>query len=281
MSTTNDQRRKAAARAAKTNPVLAARRLAVDEIAVDQAQRAVGCVQGGGDHARLVVGVLRDVAHDVGEVGVGKEPPHRIAVERREVTRVELLVVGDEELLGDGPPEAGVEHLLEVPLGRLRRVFDDRELDAAQAALAAADTLVEDLVGDDGRLRELVADDRIVPAVRALVDAPVWAVAEEARAMLALARLYDPITFREGGPLRAERLTPFVVDVAAARQSKPLTPADLKGTPVAPIVDALLLRRGVDQLPGHGLQPAVAVFVGERVSGGHRDDNARDFAQIG
>ena len=40
------------------------------------------------------------------------------------------------------------------------------------------------------RCFELVADDRIVPAVRALVDAPVWAVAEEARAMLALVLLH-------------------------------------------------------------------------------------------
>lgn len=40
------------------------------------------------------------------------------------------------------------------------------------------------------RCFELVADDRIVPAVRALVDAPSWAVAEEARAMLALVMLH-------------------------------------------------------------------------------------------
>jgi predicted exporter len=46
-----------------------------------------------------------------------------------------------------------------------------------------------------------------------------------------------------GGPLPAERLGPFLADVAQARQAAPLTPQDLKGSAVAPLVDALLLRR--------------------------------------
>jgi hypothetical protein len=37
---------------------------------------------------------------------------------------------------------------------------------------------------------KVLSDDRIVPALRALVDAPGWAVAEEARAMLALVMLH-------------------------------------------------------------------------------------------
>jgi len=46
-----------------------------------------------------------------------------------------------------------------------------------------------------------------------------------------------------GGPLPAARLAPFVADVAQARQARPLTLADLKDGAVAPLVDALLLRR--------------------------------------
>ncbi|MFT3817429.1 MAG: MMPL family transporter [Rubrivivax sp.] len=47
----------------------------------------------------------------------------------------------------------------------------------------------------------------------------------------------------QDGPLRAERLAPFLADVEAARRQRPLTPDDLRGSAVAPIVDALLLRR--------------------------------------
>jgi predicted exporter len=46
-----------------------------------------------------------------------------------------------------------------------------------------------------------------------------------------------------GGLVAAERLQPFVHDVAAARQAAPLTPDTLRGSAVAPLVDALLLRR--------------------------------------
>lgn len=47
----------------------------------------------------------------------------------------------------------------------------------------------------------------------------------------------------QGGPLPAARLAPFVADVERARQGQPLTPATLRGSPAAPLVDALLLRR--------------------------------------
>jgi hypothetical protein len=40
------------------------------------------------------------------------------------------------------------------------------------------------------RCFEVLSDDRIVPALRALVDAPSWAIAEEARAMLPLVMLH-------------------------------------------------------------------------------------------
>ncbi len=46
-----------------------------------------------------------------------------------------------------------------------------------------------------------------------------------------------------GGPLPADRLQPFVQDLAAARGAAPLTAEGLRGSPVAPLVDALLLQR--------------------------------------
>ncbi len=47
----------------------------------------------------------------------------------------------------------------------------------------------------------------------------------------------------QGGPLKAERLAPFVADVAAARSLPAITPAALRGSALAPLVDALLLQR--------------------------------------
>lgn len=47
----------------------------------------------------------------------------------------------------------------------------------------------------------------------------------------------------QGGPLKADRLAPFVADVAAARTQAPITPEALRGTALAPLVDALLLQR--------------------------------------
>ncbi len=46
-----------------------------------------------------------------------------------------------------------------------------------------------------------------------------------------------------GGPLRAERLAPFVAEVQAARALPLVTPASLRGTALAPLLDALLLQR--------------------------------------
>ncbi len=46
-----------------------------------------------------------------------------------------------------------------------------------------------------------------------------------------------------GGPLRAQRLAPFIADVQAARSAAPITLAQLQGTALAPLVGALLLQR--------------------------------------
>ena len=96
---------------------------------------------------RVVGRVVRDlhVAEDVREVRVREEPPHRVAVERTEVGRVELLVVGDEELFGDRFPEPCVEHSLEVRRrcgGRVAR-REVREVEVVEAV-------------DEVRLRQLV-----------------------------------------------------------------------------------------------------------------------------
>ena len=72
---------------------------------------------------------------------MGEEASHRVFVEVREVGRVELFVVRNQEFLGDRLPEATVEHVLEARLdGRLRgRVFAEqltrsaREIEVHQA----------------------------------------------------------------------------------------------------------------------------------------------------
>lgn len=61
----------------------------------------------------------------------------------------------------------------------------------------------------------------------------------------------------EGSPLTAARLEPFVADVEAARRLAPLQRADLQGTPLAAIVDALMFER-----PGGGWSAVMALQPG-------------------
>lgn len=65
-----------------------------------------------------------------------------------------------------------------------------------------------------------------------------------------LASLPDAATLRTAlaeatrdGPLKADRLGPFVEAVVAARAQAPDTPAGTRGSPLAPLVDALLMQR--------------------------------------
>lgn len=65
-----------------------------------------------------------------------------------------------------------------------------------------------------------------------------------------LAGLPDAATLRTAlaeatrdGPLKADRLGPFVEAVVAARAQAPDTPAGTRGSPLAPLVDALLMQR--------------------------------------
>lgn len=57
---------------------------------------------------------LTEVGNDLLLISKGEEAAHGIAVEGVEVAGVELLIVGDEELLGDATAKLAVEHVLEV-----------------------------------------------------------------------------------------------------------------------------------------------------------------------
>lgn len=107
-----------------------------------------------------------------------------------------------------------------------------------EAVLQGAEALgarLEALVAQ-GRLAGFESPARWLPSVatqaRRLASLPEESVL---RARLAQAT--------QGGPLPAERLEPFVQALGQARQQAPLTRQDLRGTPLAPLLDALLWRR--------------------------------------
>ena len=65
----------------------------------------------------IVIGgrvALTEVGNDLLLIGIGEEAAHGIAVEGVEVAGIELLIVGDEELLGDATAKLAVEHITEV-----------------------------------------------------------------------------------------------------------------------------------------------------------------------
>ena len=81
-----------------------------------------------------------------------------------------------------------------------------------------------------------------------------------------LASLPDSATLRSatqeatrGGPLAAERLSPFIAEVQQARQQAPVTIEALRATGLSPLIDALLLQRKdgswVALMPLQPLQP--------------------------
>ncbi len=104
-------------------------------------------------------------------------------------------------------------------------------LQAAEAAGAQLDALVE-----QGQLAGYDSPARLLPSLtmqqRRLAVLPA---AEPLREQLALAT--------QGGPLKAERLAPFIAEVQAARQLAPITPASLAGGALAPLIDALVFKR--------------------------------------
>ncbi|WP_127998560.1 MMPL family transporter [Piscinibacter defluvii] len=101
-------------------------------------------------------------------------------------------------------------------------------LQRAETAAARLETLVDRRV-----LAGFDSITRVLPSV-ATQRARLASLPEPAALRTALADA------TRGGPLRAERLEPFVAAVAAARHGLPETPQSLRGTPVAPLVDALL-----------------------------------------
>jgi predicted exporter len=117
----------------------------------------------------------------------------------------------------------------------------------AEAAAARLETLV-----DAGRLAGYDSPTRFLPS-QATQRARQASLPEAA----ALRSALEAAT--RGTPLDAARLAPFEAEVARARAQPLVTPATLRGTPAAPLVEALLLARPdgshVALLP---LQPAAA-----------------------
>ncbi|HSW06634.1 MMPL family transporter [Aquabacterium sp.] len=115
----------------------------------------------------------------------------------------------------------------------------------AQAALQAAE-----LAG--AKLDALVAQGRL-----AGYDSPARWLPSISTQQARLASLPDANTLGErvkqaaaGGPLKAERLQPFVDAVQQARQRPPVDRAALQGSPLAPLVDALLFEAPADPKAG-------------------------------
>ncbi len=110
--------------------------------------------------------------------------------------------------------------------------------DDAQAALRAAEQA-------GARLDGLVREGRL-----AGYDSPARWLPSLATQQARLASLPDEATLRQrlaqataGGPLKAERLQPFIAAVQRARQQPLVDRAALQGSPLAPAVEALLFAR--------------------------------------
>jgi predicted exporter len=116
---------------------------------------------------------------------------------------------------------------------------------SAEAALQAAEQAA-------ARLDPLVAEGRL-----AGYDSPARWLPSQATQRARLASLPDEATLTAnlaeataGGPLPAARLGPFIAQVQAARAQAPVDATALAGTPLAPVVDALLFKRSGDG-PAH------------------------------
>ena len=110
---------------------------------------------------------------------------------------------------------------------------------SAEAALQAAEQAA-------ARLDPLMAAGRL-----AGYDSPARWLPSQATQRARLASLPDEPTLKAhlaqataGGPLPAERLAAFIAQAQAARAQAPVDAAALAGTPLKPLVDALLFQRG-------------------------------------
>jgi predicted exporter len=114
-------------------------------------------------------------------------------------------------------------------------VVDGKTVELALQAAEVAGARLDGLV-DQGQLGGYTSPARLLPSLatqqRRQAQLPE---ATALREQLALAT--------QAGPLPAQRLEPFIAEVQAARALTPVTPAALAGGPLAPLIDALLLRR--------------------------------------
>ena len=108
---------------------------------------------------------------------------------------------------------------------------EELALQAAEVAGARLDTLV-----DQGLIAGYDSPARLLPSL-ALQKRRQAVLPEAAALRVQLAQA------TQGGPLKAERLEPFITEVQAARTLPLITPAALAGGPLAPLIDALLLKR--------------------------------------
>lgn len=117
-------------------------------------------------------------------------------------------------------------------VGTLVAVQAGDEAAALRGAEMAADRL--DPLVQKGVLRGYVSPSHILPSPQAqLARRAILPDAGVLRERLAAAAA--------GGPLPADKLSPFVDDVQAQRKLPPLTSADLQGTPLAGALDAQLV----------------------------------------
>ncbi len=146
--------------------------------------------------------------------------------------------------LGALSPVPDADQALDASLRRDLPAPDVRFLvvasaDSADAALSRAETLgaVLDPLARAGRIGGFDSPARFLPS-RATQQARIDSLPDAATLR---ARLAEATT---GLPLRAERLDPFVDDVARARDAAPLTRQALDGTSLALAVDAMLIHHG-------------------------------------
>jgi predicted exporter len=191
--------------------------------------------------------------------GMGRAAGHAIAVlQRGRLLLWALAGVAAVFLIGTAATrtslwQGDLTALSPVPAAALAR---DAEL---RADLSASDARTLVVVGGStaeqalqaaeqaaARLDPLVADGRL-----AGYDSPARWLPSQATQRARLASLPDEATLKAnlaqataGGPLPAARLGTFIAQVQAARAQTPVDATALAGTPLKPLVDALLFQRG-------------------------------------
>lgn len=129
----------------------------------------------------------------------------------------------------------------------------------AQAALRAAEQAGARLDAwvAEGRLAGYDSPARWLPSL-ATQQARLASLPEAAPLRAALAEA------TAGGPLKAERLAPFIDAVQQARHRPPVDRAALQGSPLAPLVDALLFQASAGTASAHVATPVTPASPGWR-----------------